>query len=172
MNWRWFYMVVVLGALSGLTALPAAAGDILTQKATSGRFLAGGFYPDYVLFLKGLDPSTIKTEWVDKPYLAVIDVLEGPEAGKSAVMELVPNSKASPNPQWCRTEGGQKFKGQGITCLAGDPGREQLRYRVRALYADDLPAAFSGRDVVEYPNLPGRREGEVLGAFELHILLD
>jgi hypothetical protein len=40
-----------------------------------------------------------------------------------------------------------------------------------ALYADGLPAAFSGRKVAEYLNLPGRRENEVLGPFDMHILM-
>jgi hypothetical protein len=43
-------------------------------------------------------------------------------------------------------------------------------FNVRALYADGL-SEFSGRKVAEYPNLPGRRENEVLGPFDMHILM-
>ena len=157
--------------LVGLLAMSADAADILTLRAASGQFLLAGFYPAYVVFLKGLDPATIKTEWVDKPYKAVLDITEGPEKGQSVAVELVPTTAASPNPQWCSTEGGEKFTGGGLTCVPGSAAKDQLRFRVRALYADGLPAAFSGRKVAEYPNLPGRRENEVLGPFDMHILM-
>jgi len=55
--------------------------------------------------------------------------------------------------------------------LAGVGREGPAAFRVRALYADGLPAAFSGRKVAEYPNLPGRRENEVLGPFDIHILM-
>ena len=162
-------LAAILGAVIGLAQIPASSAEVVTYKATGGRFLLAGFYPSYVLFLLGLDANT-KTAWVDKKYWGVIDLKDGPEAGKSVVVELEPTSANSPNPQWCRTEGGANFAGRGITCLAGDPGTEQLRFRVRAWGKAELPAAFAGRDVVEYPNLPGRRESEVLGAFEFHVL--
>jgi hypothetical protein len=162
---------VTIGLLAGLLAMSAAAADILSLQATSGRLLLAGFYPAYIVFLKGLDPATIKTEWVDMPYKAVLDIKEGPEKGLSVAVELVPTTAASPNPQWCSTEGGEKFTGGGLTCVPGSAAKDQLRFRVRALYANGLPAAFSGRKVAEYPNLPGRRENEVLGPFELHILM-
>jgi hypothetical protein len=63
--------------LVGLLAMSADAADILTLRAASGQFLLAGFYPAYVVFLKGLDPATTKTEWVDKPYKAVLDITEG-----------------------------------------------------------------------------------------------
>ena len=162
---------VPIGILVGLLAISADAAEILTLHATSGQFLLAGFYPSYVVFLKGLDSATTKTEWVDKPYKAVLDIKEGPEKGQSVAVELVPTAAASPNPQWCSTEGGEKFTGGGLTCLPGSTAKDQLRFRVRALYADGLPAAFSGREVAEYPNLPGRRENEVLGPFDMHILM-
>ena len=162
---------VPIGLLIGLLAMSADAADILTLHATSGQFLLAGFYPAYVVFLKGLDPDTTKTEWVDKPYKAVLDIKEGPEKGQSVAVELIPTTAASPNPQWCSTEGGEKFTGGGLTCVPGSAAKDQLRFRVRALYADGLPAAFSGRKVAEYPNLPGRRENEVLGPFDMHILM-
>jgi hypothetical protein len=171
MKFRRSGSAVAIGLLVGLFALSADAADILTLHATSGQFLEAGFYPSYIVFLKGLDPATTKTEWVDKPYKAVIDIKAGPEKGQSVVLELEPTTAASPNPQWCSTEGGQKFGGSGLTCLPGSTAKGQLRFRVRALYADGLPAAFSGRKVAEYPHLPGRRENEVLGPFDMHILI-
>ena len=171
MKFRRSGRAVPIGLLVGLLAMSADAADILTLQATSGQFLLAGFYPAYIVFLKGLDPATTKTEWVDKPYRAVLDIKEGPEKGQSVAVELVPTTPASPNPQWCSTEGGEKFTGGGLTCVPGSAAKDQLRFRVRALYADGLPAAFSGRKVAEYPNLPGRRENEVLGPFDMHILM-
>ena len=162
---------VPIGLVVGLFAISADAADILTLHATSGQFLEAGFYPSYVVFLKGLDPAMIKTEWVDKPHKAVLDIKAGPEQGQSVALELEPTTAASPNPQCCSTEGGEKFGGGGLTCLPGSTARDQLRFRVRALYADSLPATFSGRKVAEYPHLPGRRENEVLGPFDMLILL-
>jgi hypothetical protein len=171
MKFRRSGRAVPIGLLVGLLAMSADAADILTLHATSGQFLLAGFYPAYVVFLKGLDPAATKTEWVDKPYKAVLDIREGPEKGQSVAVELVPTTAASPNPQWCSTEGGEKFTGGGLTCVPGSAAKDQLRFRVRALYADGLPTAFSGRKVAEYPNLPGRRENEVLGSFDMHILV-
>ena len=162
---------VAIACLTGFLSSTANAAEVLTLKATSGQFLLAGFYPSYFVFLKGLDPATTKTEWVDKPYRAVLDITEGPEKGQSVAVELVPTTAASPNPQWCSTQGGDKFGGGGLTCLPGSTAKDQLRFRVRALYAGGLPAAFSGRKVAEYPNLPGRRENEVLGPFDMHILM-
>jgi hypothetical protein len=168
----WRSSAALLGLVLGLNAASANAAEVLTLKAASGRFLLAGFYPSYMVFLNGLDPAMkIDTAWVDKPYKAVLDIKEGPEKGQSVVLELVPSTAASPNPQWCATEGGEKFTGGGLTCLPGSTAKDQLRFRVRALYADALPAAFAGRKVAEHPNLPGRRENEVLGPFEMHILL-
>ena len=170
-RWR-FGVAAIAGAVLGMLAVSGASAGEGVQKASSGRFLQAAFYPEYLIFMKGLDPSRTDTAWVDKPTMAVLDILDGPEAGKSVVVELNPSTDSSPNPQWCRTEGGENFTGRGITCLAGDPGTEQLRYRVTAQYADQLPQQFSDRDVVEYPNLPGRRAQETLGAFELHFIVD
>ena len=170
-KWK-FGVAAIAGAVLGMLAVSFASAGEGVQKASSGRFLQAAFYPEYLIFMKGLDPSRTDTAWVDKPTMAVLDILDGPEAGKSVVVELNPSTDSSPNPQWCRTEGGENFTGRGITCLAGDSGTEQLRYRVTAQYADQLPQQFSDRDVVEYPNLPGRRAQETLGAFELHIIVD
>jgi hypothetical protein len=160
-------------AVVGLVAaaISANAEEVITLKAKSGQLLHGGLYPAYYVFLKGLDPATTRTDWVDKPYKAVLDIEEGPEKGQSVVVALVPTTQASPNPEWCDTRGGEKFAGGGVTCKPESTSKEQVRYRVRMLRADDLPKAFAGRTVAEYPTLPGRREGEILGAFVMKILL-
>jgi hypothetical protein len=153
-----------------LWCFPVHAEEVLTSKATSGRLLHAGLYPAYFVFLKGVDQST-KTTWIDKPYKAVLDIEAGPEKGKSVVVDLVPTTDASPNPEWCDTEGGEKFSGGGVTCRPGSTAKDQLRFRVRVLRTDDLPKTFAGRTVAEYSNLPGRRENETLGPFEMKILL-
>ena len=106
----------------------------------------------------------------------MLDVHEGPEAGQSAIMTLKKSSDRSPQPEWCKTEGGEEFKGKGITCLKGAEGfTEQLRFKVKVKYADSaavLPAELQGRTWAEYPELPGRGEGEELGPFELHIVIE
>ena len=163
--------MAMLGLLAATPLCRSAhSEDVLTLKATSGRLLHAGLYPSYFVFLKGVDAAT-KTNWVDKPYKAVLDIEEGPEKGQSVVIDLVPTTQASPNPEWCDTEGGEKFSGGGVTCRPDSTSKEQLRYRVRVLRSDDLPKAFAGRKIAEYPNLPGRRENETLGPFEMKILL-
>jgi hypothetical protein len=156
--------------LWALMCVSAHAEEILSLNATSGLLLHGGLYPSYFVFLKGLDPTT-KTNWVDKPYKAVLDIKAGPENGQSVVVELVPTTPASPNPEWCETEGGEKFSGGGVSCKPGSASKEQMRFRVRVRRAEDLPKAFAGRTIAEHPNLPGRRENETLGPFEMKILL-
>jgi len=164
----------LLGAVGGTTV---ASAEVLTLQASDGRFkIQGGFYPNYMVFLKGLDPSGIKTAWVDKEYYAVLDIHEGPEAGQSVIMTLKKSTDRSPQPEWCKTEGGEEFEGKGITCLKNSEGfTEQLRFKVKVKYADSeaaLPAEFQGRTWAEYPELPGRREFEELGKFDFHIVLE
>ena len=172
-----FGMAIVVGFLAAFSSVPVAAAEILTLKATEGRFkIQGGFYPNYLVFLKGLDPSGIETAWVDKEYYAVLDVHEGPDAGRSAIMTLKKSSDRSPQPEWCKTEGGENFQGKGITCLKNAEGfTEQLRFKVKGKYADSaavVPAELQDRTWAEYPELPGRGEGEDLGSFDLHIVLE
>jgi hypothetical protein len=75
-------------------------------------------------------------------------------------------------PQSPRTAAGEQNRHAPHPC-ARPLFRPSLRasvFNVRALYADGL-SEFSGRKVAEYPNLPGRRENEVLGPFDMHILM-
>src|SRR5215471_13673222 len=103
-----FRAATVFGLVAALLALSSDAAEILTLRTTSGRLLHAGLYPSYIVFLKGLDAATIRTDWVGKPYKAVLDMKEGPEKGQSVVVELVPTTAESPNPHWCDTEGGEK----------------------------------------------------------------
>ena len=175
---RFAYVTGVLAFLLGaIGGSPIAYADVVTLKASDGRFkIQGGFYPNYMVFLKGLDPSAIETAWVDKEYYAVLDVHEGPEAGQSVIMTLKKSTDRSPQPEWCKTEGGEEFEGKGITCLSNSEGfTEQLRFKVKVKYADSeaaLPDELKGRNWAEYPELPGRREFEELGKFDLHIVLE
>ena len=168
-------IVAVIACLSAFSAIPVAVADVLTLNATEGRFKVT-FYPDYFLFLKGLDGSVIETAWVDKEYYAVLDMHEGPEKGQSVIVTLKKSSDRSPQPEWCKTEGGEEFSGLGITCLKGAEGfTDQLRFKVTAKYADSaakLPAELQDRVWTEYPEMPGRREFEMLGPFDMHIVLE
>jgi len=170
-----FGLAVILAFLVAFASVSVTAAEIMTLKATEGRFKVT-FYPDYFLFLKGLDGSKIKTDWVDKEYYAVLDVHEGPEKGQSVIVTLKKSSDRSPQPEWCKTEGGEEFKGLGITCLTGaEDFTEQLRFKVKVKWPDSaaaLPAELQNRTWAEYPELPGRREFEELGPFELHIVLE
>ena len=170
-----FGLAVILAFLVAFASVSVTAAEIMTLKATEGRFKVT-FYPDYFLFLKGLDGSKIKTDWVDKEYYAVLDVHEGPEKGQSVIVTLKKSSDRSPQPEWCKTEGGEEFSGLGITCLKGAEGfTDQLRFKVTAKYADSaamLPAELQDRVWTEYPEMPGRREFEVLGHFDMHIVLE
>ena len=149
-----FNIIAVMAFLSAFSAIPVAVADVLTLNATEGRFKVT-FYPDYFLFLKGLDGSGIETAWVDKEYYAVLDMHEGPEKGQSVIVTLKKTSDRSPQPEWCKTEGGENFSGLGITCLKGAEGfTDQLRFKVTAKYADsaaNLPNQFQDRVWAEYP---------------------
>jgi len=167
----WRFGLLAIGCVAATLCCRAVyADDVVTLKAASGRLLHAGLYPSYFVFLKGLDPAT-KTAWVDKPYKAVLEIGAGPEKGQTVVIDLVQTTPASPNPEWCDTEGGEKFSGGGVTCRPDSTAKDQLRFRVRVLRSDDLPKTFAGRTVAEYPNLPGRRENETLGPFEMKILM-
>ena len=156
-------------------AASAAHAEILTVKGELARLYMQGLYPAYILYLKGGIPEDTSDNWVDQPYWAVLDVHGGPEAGKSLIVRLVNTSESSPQPEWCITEGAEEFGGHGPACINTDAPKSmnQLRFKVRVQYAnvaDQLPAEFQDRDWSEYPELPGRRESEVFGPAELHII--
>ena len=164
-----------LAAALGFGAAGASAEN-MTISAEQARFYFGGLYPNYSLFLKGV-PDTLEDAWVDTARYAVLDVHGGPEEGQSVIMILHVSSDASPQPEWCVSEGAGEFGGHGPTCINTDDPKSmnQLRFKVRAQYADaaaELPAEFQDRVWAEYPELPGRRESEVFGPVDLHIVMD
>ena len=163
---------VLAGAtLSGSAAI---AEEVMTITAEQARLYFGGLYPNYSLFLKGV-PEELADNWIDQEYYAVLDVRGGPEDGKSTIMKLKATSSASPQPEWCVTEGGSDFGGHGPVCIKTDDPKamNQIRFKVKVQYsnvAGDLPADYQSRVWAEYPELPGRRESEVFGPVDLHII--
>ena len=163
-------------AAAGLSLLAGAANaaDVTTITAEQARLYFGGLYPNYSLFLKGV-PDDLADNWVDQEYYAVLDVRGGPEEGKSTIMKLKATSTASPQPEWCVTEGGSDFGGHGPVCINTDDPKamNQIRFKVKVQYsnvAGELPADYQDRVWAEYPELPGRRESEVFGPVDLHII--
>lgn len=170
---RQIVSAAIAGAIS-LGAAGAGAGEVMTISAEKARLYFGGLYPAYTLFLKGV-PADLEDGWVDDTYFAVLDVHGGPEAGQSIILVLKVSSAASPQPEWCVTEGAGEFSGHGPTCINTDDPRSmnQLRFKVRAQYANaasKLPFELRDRVWAEFPNLPGRRESEVFGPVDLHII--
>ena len=186
-----FGMAIVVGLLAAFSSVPVTAAEIMTLKATEGRFkIQGGFYPNYLVFLKGLDPSGIETAWVDKEYWAVIEVDSSSRvhAGESVVVKLKRTSTASPQPEWCVTEGGAEFAGKGPACLNTDDPKKmnQLRFKVNVQYketAENLPAELQNKNWVQYEvgydengvslnELPGRLSppDHIFGPVTLHIV--
>ncbi len=162
---------VVIGTT--LAALPATAGEVVSITSEQARLYFGGLYPSYTLFLKGV-PEDLEERWVADSYYAVLDVNGGPEEGQSVIMKLQPDSDASPQPEWCVTEGADDFGGHGPACISTDDPKamNQIRFKVKVQYSDvaeSLPADFQSRTWAEYPELPGRRESEVFGPVDLHV---
>ena len=94
-------VAAVVAFFASFASVSVTGAKILTLKASSGRFkIPSEFYPNYLVFLKGLDSATAKTDWVDKEYCAVLDVHEGAEAGQSAIMIQKKSSDRSPQPEW------------------------------------------------------------------------
>lgn len=152
----------------------ANAADVTTITAEQARLYFGGLYPNYSLFLKGV-PGDLADDWIDQEYYAVLDVHGGPEEGQSTIVKVKATSKASPQPEWCVTEGGSDFGGHGPVCINTDDPKamNQIRFKVKVQYANvagELPADFQNRTWAEYPELPGRRESEVFGPVDLHII--
>jgi hypothetical protein len=75
-------------------------------------------------------------------------------------VELIPTTAASPGAMV--QHGRRREVHRRRPRVPGSAAKDQLRFRVRAPTPTASPAALSGRKVAEYPNLPGRRENEVL----------
>jgi hypothetical protein len=134
------------------------SAEIVTIKANEARLYFGGLFPSYIFYMQGGIPEDTASAWVDKEYWAVLEIDESSKvhAGESTIFKLKRSSKASPQPEWCVTEGGAEFAGKGPACLKtpADPkSMNQLRFKVKVQYsetAENLPAEFQNKNWVQY----------------------
>ena len=127
--------------------------------------------PIYVIFLKGGDTASQKSNWVDKNYWASLDILEGPDKGKSVLFKLHPTRAASVQPEWCYSAGGGDYVGRGITCL-NEGSNKELRFKANIQWAVDAPEAFKDRNFAEHPDVPGNGGQELLDKVRLVISIE
>ena len=114
------------------------SAEIITIKANEARLYFGGLFPSYIFYMQGGIPEETASAWVDKEYWAVLEIDESSKVhgGESTIFKLKRSSKASPQPEWCVTEGGAEFAGKGPACLKtpADPkSMNQLRFKVKVL---------------------------------------
>ena len=121
-----------------------SADKVVINSDAGGRLIQAAMYPIYVIFLKGGDTASQKSNWVDKNYWASLDILEGPDKGKSVLFKLHPTRAASVQPEWCYSAGGGDYVGRGITCL-NEGSNKELRFKANIQWAVDAPEAFNDR---------------------------
>ena len=134
------------------------SGEIVTIKANEARLYFGGLFPSYIFYMQGGIPEDTASAWVDKEYWAILEIDENSKVhgGESTIFKLKRSSKASPQPEWCVTEGGAEFAGKGPACLKtpADPkSMNQLRFKVKVQYsetAENLPKEFQNKNWVQY----------------------
>ena len=134
------------------------SAEIITIKANEARLYFGGLFPSYIFYMQGGIPEDTASAWVDKEYWAVLEIDESSKVhgGESTIFKLKRSSKASPQPEWCVTEGGAEFAGKGPACLKtpADPkSMNQLRFKVKVQYsetAENLPKEFQNKNWVQY----------------------
>jgi len=134
------------------------SGEIVTIKANEARLYFGGLFPSYIFYMQGGIPEDTASSWVDKEYWAILEIDENSKVhgGESTIFKLKRSSKASPQPEWCVTEGGAEFAGKGPACLKtpADPkSMNQLRFKVKVQYsetAENLPKEFQNKNWVQY----------------------
>ena len=124
-----FIMVILCIFITSILKLnPINAEDqIIINSDPGGRLIQAAMYPIYVIFLKGGNTGNQKDNWIDKDYWASLDILEGPDKGKSVLFKLHPTRNASIQPEWCFTVSEGKYLGRGITCLKEGSNKE-LRF--------------------------------------------
>lgn len=171
----------------------ANSAEIITIKANEGRLYFGGLFPSYIFYMQGGIPEDTKSAWVDKEYWAVLEIDESSKnhGGESTIFKLKRTSSASPQPEWCVTEGGSEFAGKGPACLKtpDDPkSMNQLRFKVKTQYSEtakNLPAELQNKNWVQYEvgydddgvalnRLPGRLSppDHTFGPVTLYIVID
>tara|TARA_Y100001970_G_scaffold294285_1_gene449779 strand:+ start:7006 stop:7590 length:585 start_codon:yes stop_codon:yes gene_type:complete len=134
------------------------SGEIVTIKAHEARLYFGGLFPSYIFYMQGGIPVDTASAWVDKEYWAVLEIDDNSKVhgGEATIFKLKRSSKASPQPEWCVTEGGAEFAGKGPACLKtpADPkSMNQLRFKVKVQYsetAENLPKEFQNKNWVQY----------------------
>ena len=146
-----------------------AEDQIIIHSDPGGRLIQAAMYPIYVIFLKGGDTVNQKDNWVDKDYWASLDIMEGPDKGKSVLFKLHPTRKASIQPEWCFTVSEGKYLGRGITCLKEGSNKE-LRFKANIQWAVDAPDEFKNRNFAEHPDVPGNGGQELLDKVRFVIL--
>ena len=148
-----------------------SADKIVINSDAGGRLIQAAMYPIYVIFLKGGDTASQKSNWVDKNYWASLDILEGPDKGKSVLFKLHPTRAASVQPEWCYSAGGGDYVGRGITCL-NEGSNKELRFKANIQWAVDAPEAFKDRNFAEHPDVPGNGGQELLDKVRLVISIE
>ena len=148
-----------------------SADKIVINSDAGGRLIQAAMYPIYVMFLKGGDTASQKSNWVDKNYWASLDILEGPDKGKSVLFKLHPTRAASVQPEWCYSAGGGDYVGRGITCL-NEGSNKELRFKANIQWAVDAPEAFKDRNFAEHPDVPGNGGQELLDKVRLVISIE
>ncbi len=126
-------------------------------KAKQSMLYFAGLYPNYLLYLQGDIPESTKDGWVDKEYWAVLEIDKSSKnhGGEAVIFKLKKTSTASPQPEWCVTQGGDKWDGKGPACLKTDKPKSmnQLRFKVKVQYKDtkeNLPKELQKLNFVQY----------------------
>ena len=148
-----------------------SADKVVINSDAGGRLIQAAMYPIYVIFLKGGDTASQKSNWVDKNYWASLDILEGLDKGKSVLFKLHPTRAASVQPEWCYSAGGGDYVGRGITCL-NEGSNKELRFKANIQWAVDAPEAFKDRNFAEHPDVPGNGGQELLDKVRLVISIE
>ena len=148
-----------------------SADKVVINSDAGGRLIQAAMYPIYVIFLKGGDTASQKSNWVDKNYWASLDILEGPDKGKSVLFKLHPTRAASVQPEWCYSAGGGDYVGRGITCL-NEGSNKELRFKANIQWAVDAPEAFKDRNFAEHSDVPGNGGQELLDKVRLVISIE
>ena len=96
-------------------------------KAKQSMLYFAGLYPNYLLYLQGDIPNNTKDSWVDKDYWAVLEIDKSSKnhGGEAVILKLKKTTSASPQPEWCVTQGGDKWDGKGPACLKTDKPKKR-----------------------------------------------
>ena len=148
---------LILTAVLLFSFLGKSFADGHVIKAEKSMLYFAGLYPSYILYLQGGIPEDTKDNWVDKDYWAVLEIDDSSKnhGGEAVIFKLKKTSSYSPQPEWCVTQGGEKWDGKGPACLKTDEPKSmnQLRFKVKVQYKDtkdNLPEKYQGLNFVQY----------------------